>query len=270
MSAITAVLRRSEIIRSQRRLSQRRGPERRGPQRRLSQRRGIAIVAAVLALALATTLANRVLPGWAYPVCGAVTAAFLITLAYWSGLGPGAIGLDRRQLRRAAVVGLLGLALVAVAFGIALAVPALRTVFYDSRMGTPGLHQLLWMALIRIPLGTVFLEEVAFRGVLPALFGGGEYWRWKAVLGAAALFGLWHALPSLALSQNAMVQASFGGLPIFVVSVLAMLAAAGAGVVLHWWRHTGRGLLTPALIHFATNSGGLLIAWWLLAGHGVG
>lgn len=231
------------------------------------KRRVQAIIGVVLLLALATTLANRVLPGWAYPVCGTVTAASLIMLAHWSGLGLSAIGLDRRYLRRAAVVGLLGLGLVVLAFGTALAVPVLRTVFYDGRVSAPGLRELLWQALVRIPLGTVCLEEVAFRGVLPALFGGGERWRWRAVLTAATLFGLWHALPSLALFQNAMVQESVGGLPLAVVSVLAMLAAAGAGVVLHWWRHTGRGLLTPALIHLATNSGGLLVAWWLIAHH---
>jgi hypothetical protein len=127
-------------------------------------------------------------------------------------------------------------------------VPALRSVFYDSRIGTPGIPDLLWLALIRIPLGTVVLEEVPFRGVLPALFGGGERWKWTAVLGAASLFGLWHALPSLALRQNAMVQATLGSLPLSAVSVLAMLAAAGAGVALHWWRHTGRGLFAPALV----------------------
>jgi membrane protease YdiL (CAAX protease family) len=100
--------------------------------------------------------------------------------------------------------------------------------------------------------------------VLPALFGGGERWRWRPVLVAAALFGLWHALPSLALTQNAAVGSAFGGVPIVVVSLLAMLGAAVAGVVLQWWRHTGRGLLAPMLVHLATNSGGVLVAWWLL------
>ncbi len=247
MSTTVAVPRRSEIIKPKRRV--------------------LAIVAAVLLLAVATTLANRVLPGWAYPVCGMVTAAVLIMLAYWSGLGLSAIGLDRRHLPRAAAVGLLGLGLVALAFGIALAVPALRTVFYDGRIGVPGVSELLWLVLVRIPLGTVVLEEVAFRGVLPALFGGGERWRWTAVLAAATLFGLWHALPSLALRENALVQDSLGTLPLAAIAVLAMLAAAGAGVVLHWWRHAGRGLLAPALVHLATNSGGLLVAWWLLAHH---
>ncbi|WP_158888140.1 CPBP family intramembrane glutamic endopeptidase [Amycolatopsis anabasis] len=234
------------------------------PQVSLRQRVPAAL-AAVLVLAAATTLANRVLPGWAYPVCGVVTVAALITLARLSGLRWSALGLARRHLRRSTVVGLIGLGLVGLGFGIALAVPSLRVLFQDGRIGSPGFGQLLWLAAIRIPLGTVLVEEVAFRGVLPALLGAGERWRWAPVLGAAGLFGLWHLLPSLALVRNAAVHATFGGLPLAVVSVLAMVAAAGAGVFLHWWRHTGRGLLTPMLVHLATNSGGLVIAWWALA-----
>lgn len=152
MSTTVAVLRQPDITQPRRRIS--------------------AIVGAVLLLALDTTLANRVLPGWAYPVCGTVTAVFLIMLARWSGLGLNTIGLDRQYVQRAAIVGLIGLGLVALAFGTALAVPALRAVFYDGRVGAPGLRELLWLALVRIPLGTIALEEVAFRGVLPALFGG--------------------------------------------------------------------------------------------------
>lgn len=224
-------------------------------------RRIVAIVAAILLLTTATTLVNRVLPGWAYPVTGVVAVAGLLGLARWSGLRFRAIGLDRRYVRRATVFGLVGLAVVTLAFGVAMAVPDLRTVFDDGRIGSLGLGALLWVTLVRIPLGTVLLEEVAFRGVLPALFGGGERWRWGPVLAASALFGLWHVLPSFALTRNAAVGAVFGGVPLVVVSVLAMIAAAGAGVFLLWWRHTGRGLIAPAMVHIATNSGGVLAAW---------
>ncbi|MFD9890898.1 CPBP family intramembrane glutamic endopeptidase [Amycolatopsis sp. NPDC059027] len=228
-------------------------------------RRVVAVVTAVLLLAAATTLANRVLPGWAYPVCGAVTACLLVGLACFAGFRPATIGLGRRHLGRAALVGLIGAALIALGFGIALAVPALRPLFHDGRVGSPSAAQLVWLALVRIPLGTVLVEEVAFRGVLPALLGAGDRWRWLPVLGAAVLFGLWHLLPSLALVRNSAVHATVGGLPLAVVSALAMLAAAGAGVFLYWWRHTGRGLLAPVLVHLTTNSGGLVLASWVLA-----
>jgi membrane protease YdiL (CAAX protease family) len=54
----------------------------------------------------------------------------------------------------------------------------------------------------------VVLEEVAFRGVLPALVDGG--W-WRATLVSSALFGLWHVLPSLGMSSaNAAAGAALG------------------------------------------------------------
>src|SRR5688572_13419696 len=99
-------------------------------------RRWLALAVAVALLAATTVLANRVLPGWAYPLCGVVAVVGLLGLARWSKLHPSAIGLDRRHLRRAAIVGLIGLGLVAAAFGTALAIPALRTVFHDGRVGS--------------------------------------------------------------------------------------------------------------------------------------
>lgn len=37
------------------------------------------------------------------------------------------------------------------------------------------------------------------------------------------------------------------------------------GAVELWRRHTGRGVLAPALVHLATNSGGVLVAWYVLS-----
>ncbi|WP_406632651.1 CPBP family intramembrane glutamic endopeptidase [Amycolatopsis sp. WGS_07] len=228
------------------------------------RRRALAVLPAVLLLAAATVLANRVLPGWAYPVCGAVTAAVLLALARFARVRWVEIGFSRAHLRRTLWFGLGGFAGVALGFGLAVAIPSLHVLFHDGRVGSHGFGQLLWLALVRIPLGTVLVEEVAFRGVLPALLGAGERWRWWPVFGASALFGLWHLLPSLALTQNAAVHQTVGGLPLAMISVLAMVAAAGAGVFLCWWRYTGRGLLAPMLVHLATNSGGLVLAWALV------
>ncbi|MBE1502066.1 membrane protease YdiL (CAAX protease family) [Amycolatopsis lexingtonensis] len=222
-------------------------------------RRVFALVAAVLTLAAATTLANRVLPGWAYPLCGLAAALILIGLGRAAGCTWTDLGLS--TLRRPALIGLAGAALIAVVFGIALAVPSLRTVYQDGRVGDPDLGQLLWLTCGRILFGTVLIEEVAFRGVLPGLFGAtDDRWRWPPILCSAALFGLWHALPALAIGRNAAVHAVFGSTPVVVLQVLAMAAAGVAGVFLHWWRHAGRGVLASVIVHFTTNAGGLTLA----------
>lgn len=221
--------------------------------------RAFALVAAVVTLAASTTLANRVLPGWAYPLCGLVAAAILVALARVAGLSWSDLGL--RSFRRSASVGLAGAALVAVVFGIALAVPALRTVYQDGRVGTPDFGQLIWLTCGRILFGTVLIEEIAFRGVLPGLLGArDDRWRWPPILGAAALFGLWHYLPALAIGRNAAVHAVFGATPVVVLQILAMAAAGAAGIFLHWWRHKGRGMLASVIVHFTTNAGGLTLA----------
>jgi membrane protease YdiL (CAAX protease family) len=222
-------------------------------------RRAPAVVVAVLTLAASTTLANRVLPGWAYPLCGLVAALVLVLLGRAAGCTWRDLGLS--GFRRPALVGLAGAGLVATVFGIALAVPALRTVYQDGRVGDPDVGQLLWLTCGRILFGTVLIEEVAFRGVLPALFGAGDdRWRWGPIVAAAALFGLWHALPALAIGRNAAVHAVFGSTPTVVLQVLAMAAAGVAGIFLHWWRHAGRGVLASAIVHFTTNAGGLTLA----------
>ncbi|MET9002767.1 CPBP family intramembrane glutamic endopeptidase [Amycolatopsis sp. NPDC004169] len=221
-------------------------------------RRRPAVAAAVVLLAASTTLANRVLPGWAYPLCGLVAALLLVLLARWAGCTWRDLGL--RGFRRPALVGLAGAGLVAVLFGIALAVPALRTVYQDGRVGDPDFGQLLWLTCGRILFGTVLIEEVAFRGVLPALFGADDdHWRWRPILLATTLFGLWHALPALAIGRNAAVHAVFGSTPVVVLQVLAMAAAGAVGIVLHWWRHVGRGVLASVIVHFTTNAGGLTL-----------
>ncbi len=217
------------------------------------------MAAAVVTLAASTTLANRVLPGWAYPLCGLVAATVLVALARAAGCSWRDLGL--RTVRRPALVGLAGAGLVAAVFAIALAVPALRTVYQDGRVGDPDFGQLLWLTCGRILFGTVLIEEVAFRGVLPALFGAeDDRWRWRPILPAAALFGLWHALPALAIGRNAAVHELFGSTPAVVVQVLAMAAAGAAGIFLHWWRHAGRGVLASVIVHFTTNAGGLTLA----------
>ncbi|MBE8522974.1 CPBP family intramembrane metalloprotease [Amycolatopsis sp. H6(2020)] len=222
-------------------------------------RRVPAVVVALLTLAASTTLANRVLPGWAYPLCGLVAALVLVLLGRAAGCTWRDLGL--RAFRRPALVGLAGAGLVAAVFGIALAVPALRTVYQDGRVGDPDIAQLLWLTCGRILFGTVLIEEVAFRGVLPALFGAADdRWRWGPILAAAALFGLWHALPALAIGRNAAVHAVFGSTPAVLLQVLAMASAGAAGIFLHWWRHTGRGVLASAIVHFTTNAGGLTLA----------
>ena len=52
---------------------------------------------------------------------------------------------------------------------LAVPMPVFNDLYHDKRVGR-AFGRVLYQALVRIPLGTALLEEVAFRGVLPALF----------------------------------------------------------------------------------------------------
>jgi uncharacterized protein len=227
--------------------------------------RPVGVLVAVALLAATTVLVNRVFPAWVYPLWNTGVAGALVLLALACGVPMAQLGLRRYTVRRALLVGLLGAASVALTYGVALIVPPLRSVFDDQRAAM-GAGTVIFTALVRIPLGTVLLEEVAFRGVLPALFGTDldQRWRWRPVLAASALFGLWHALPSVGLAgSNAAVGALPGAASPLLVPVLAVIVSAGIGVALCAWRRAGQGLLAPILVHLATNSGGVLLSWWL-------
>ena len=98
-------------------------------------------------------------------VVGPVCAVVLLGLARLAGLSWQELGLGpgtwRRGLTWAAAI--IGLAAIVLAAGAAL--PLTRDAFRDSRYHLDLAHALL-TAFALIPVGTVLLEEIAFRGVL--------------------------------------------------------------------------------------------------------
>ena len=64
--------------------------------------------------------------------------------------------------------GLQAFLVVSMALAVAASVPALRGLFDDDRVDVDA-GSMLWRALVVIPLATVVMEELAFRGVLLGL-----------------------------------------------------------------------------------------------------
>ncbi|GGM16889.1 CPBP family intramembrane glutamic endopeptidase [Nakamurella endophytica] len=232
----------------------------------LRRRRLSALGVAVLVLVVSNIMSNRVLPAPAYVPWNLSVAVLLLFVAHLGGAGPVAVGLGIRYWHRPVGIGLLLTAGVALIFGIGMAIPATRDAFLDSRAATSGLGVMLYQVLVRIPLGTVVLEEVAFRGVLPALFGASPAirWRWGPVLGASALFGLWHILPSIGIASGNRAVADVLGGNQLVTTVLAVLSMVAAGVLMCALARLGKGIKTTMLLHWATNSLGFVAAWLLL------
>src|SRR5439155_2853915 len=120
-----------------------------------------------------------------------------------------------------------------------------------------------YQALVRIPLGTVVLEEVAFRGVLYGLLlhPAGVVW---ATAVSSALFGLWHILPSGDLPDlNPAAGRAFRRRRLLVVPA-AVVVTALAGVVFCEVRRRSGSLLAPAALHWAINAVGYVTAFLVI------
>jgi membrane protease YdiL (CAAX protease family) len=197
-----------------------------------------------------------------------LTAGLLVVLARRDGCSWTALGLGRESLgpglRWAGVL----IAAVLLGYVVAAALPITRQAFADTRATSLSGAALLSHLLIRIPLGTALLEEVAFRGVVYAMVERRRGVR-AAVVGSSLLFGLWHVLPSLGLRRaNAAVAdvLGFGTAGAVVAAVAATAATTLAGVVFCELRRRSGGLLAPFALHWALNALGLLVAWLAFAG----
>ena len=103
-----------------------------------------------------------------YPAVNALAASAALGAAAASGLTASDLGLSRDRLRAGFRMGSAAAAPVVAAFGLAALIPATRPLLGDQRIAGLDRRQLAYDVLLRIPVGTVAWEEIAFRGVLRA------------------------------------------------------------------------------------------------------
>ncbi|CAM5737223.1 hypothetical protein STAFG_8233 [Streptomyces afghaniensis 772] len=212
-------------------------------------------------LVAANLLNNWLAPGAYVPTCVAAAAALLL-IARWDGLTRADLGLDTvamyQGLRWSAV--LVG-AVLAV-FLVGLALPVTREAFEDERAAGLTVGELLWRVLVRVPVGTVLLEEIAFRGVLWAMVRRRRGTAWATAV-SSVLFGLWHVLPSRGLSRANAAAGVLGtgpaGTALSVAAAVVATTVAGAGLC--ELRRRSGSLLAPAALHWALNGFGYVMAW---------
>lgn len=212
----------------------------------------------VVALAVFCALYNNVFnlfrPAVSYVPVNLAVAALLVAAARWQSLTWRDIGVGSESvgsgLRWGAPIALV----IAAGLALAYVLPFGERFLSDARVASLGGSALTYQALVRVPLGTVVLEEVAFRGVL--------YGAWSrqasvtaAVIGSCAVFGLWHIVPALDMWRiNDMTPPAV----LFVAGSVVVTALGGA--VLVWLRIRTGGILAPALVHAAANSLGTVAA----------
>lgn len=158
--------------------------------------------------------------------------------------------MERERLGAGLRLGSLVGAPVVAAYGAAVVVPAVRPLLDDQRVAGLDGRQLAYQVLVRIPVGTVVWEEIAFRGVLQAALRRVMPSPWAGATGAA-VFGLWHVRPTAgALAINGLAS----GRRARVLAVTGVVAGmAGAGAVLSVLRERSGSLAAPVVLHLATN-----------------
>lgn len=220
----------------------------------------ITVVIAVLAAV--QVWGNRLPADWYVPLCVA-TSAVLLLIARWDGLSWADLGLGTAFARRGLHWGVVLVGAVLLVYLLGLAVPFTRDAFLDDRAAGLTAEQLVFRMLVRVPLGTVLLEEIAFRGVLWAMVERRRGTAW-ATAASSVLFGLWHVQPARGLTRaNAAAEAIFGtsrtGVTLSVAA--AVLGTAVFGVLLCELRRRSGSLIPPVALHCALNSAGYALAW---------
>jgi CAAX protease family protein len=221
-----------------------------------SRRRLALLLGAVVVILAAVNVADKFGPRHTGLVVGPLVALVLVLLARRAGLSWHDLGMSRRTLVPGLKYAVGAVLAVAVVYAVGVALPLTRTFFHDVRY---HLHPsaALMTAFIVVPLGTVLLEEVAFRGVLLGLVHRHRGATWASIT-SSVLFGLWHILPSLRLGHaNRAIGATLGSGVLTVAAAVAFTALAG--LLLCELRRRSGSLLAAAALHWATNGLGLLV-----------
>jgi membrane protease YdiL (CAAX protease family) len=191
------------------------------------------------AVVLATTLVGwsgfvgpRLAPRWQLPVHAVLATALVLSTKPPLGLRAPALG---RGLR-------LGLAVAgALAAGVAATTIAPRV--RDGMAARDLPDPAVWL-LVRIPIGTVWSEEAAFRAALGSVADAAFGPRWGRVVQSAA-FGLSHVADARRAGE----------------SVLGTVLMTGAAGWAFGWLYARSGsLAAPMLAHLAINEAGAVAA----------
>ncbi|MFJ3728301.1 lysostaphin resistance A-like protein [Streptomyces sp. NPDC090045] len=212
--------------------------------------------------------ANLAVHHWTGPsglVTAVVVSAVLLGVLFWAGGTLGDAGLAPGTLARGARWALALIGLVAVVYLAAALLPATRALFEDRRYAGMTGSELLLRVFLLVPVGTVLVEEIAFRGVLYGLVCRDRGAAWATAV-SSLLFGLWHVLPSLQLATaKPALTTVFGdsGLGAALAVAAAVLFTGAAGVLFCELRRRSGSLLAPMGLHWAVNALGYLVGFLL-------
>ncbi|MGH9229478.1 MAG: lysostaphin resistance A-like protein [Acidimicrobiales bacterium] len=199
----------------------------------------------------------HLLPGTstAYVPLNLAAAGVVVSTARRRGLSSSDLGLRPDRVPAGVRWGGAVAALAAGALALVVAILGLRPLLDDSRVQRLEPVAVAYHALVRVPFGTVLLEELAFRGALLGALTRCTNWI-RAATASSAVFGLWHVRPTLGLldandiADDPVARAGLVG--------LAVVATAIGGMFFCVLRSRSNSTLAPMVAHTSMNSLGVL------------
>jgi membrane protease YdiL (CAAX protease family) len=210
-----------------------------------------ALVVSLLGLAGFHELRRLVIPGRLHFATNAAMIVVVSFIAFASPLSADELGLSRAALPKGLRYGLVAagtIGAVVAAAGL-LGVDPTKTM-RDRAAVDSG--EMLFQVFVEIPIATVLLEELAFRGLIAGLFDRLTTPA-RALAWSSLAFGLWHVSPADFTSASRI-----GG----AMATIAATAVAGAGF--HLLKRRSGSLLAPVLAHWGTNGLAFLMSWLIL------
>jgi membrane protease YdiL (CAAX protease family) len=198
-------------------------------------------------------------------VSALLVSVLLLSVFRWAGGTRADAGLAPSTLTRGARWALVLMGLVGVVYLAGALLPATRSLFEDRRYAGMSASELTVRVLVLVPVGTVLVEEVAFRGVLYGLLCRARGAVWATAV-SSLLFGLWHVLPSLRLATVKPALTTVFGASAFGAALAvaaAVLFTAAAGVLFCELRRRSGSLLAPMGLHWAVNAFGYVAGFLL-------
>ena len=215
-------------------------------------------MAAVGLLVVANVVRSTLVAGRYHFAFNVSVGAAAGLLAVWAAMSADELGLSRSTVRAGLRWGLGSFAAISIPVVLVAIIPATRSLLDDGRTDV-SVGSMLVRALIVIPVGTVLVEELAFRGVLLGLLervaSAG-----RALVASAVLFGLWHLLPVWRGGGAGDLGGADGSGRVGAVAV-TFLATTVAGLGFGWLRQRSGSLIAPIAAHIATNSVVFAAAW---------
>ena len=142
-----------------------------------------------------------------------------------------------------------------------LAAAAVSTVspdlFLDQRHNKAPIEIFFYILFI-IPLSSVLIEEVIFRGVIPFVLSKKSSIKSSYVV-SSLMFGLWHVVTagsvSLNFARNQLIPEAV------MVSSTIVLFTFLVGLFFSWLRVRTKSLFAPIFVHWFSNGLGVLLAY---------